>query len=77
MRIDTIGNDGITVCREPPAAVSEEEMRRIKRGIARRSGRIGPRPSTRPDLAAPVRRFAANPTIEQHAQRCDEAERLI
>jgi hypothetical protein len=26
MRIDTIGNDGITVCREPPAAVSEEEM---------------------------------------------------
>jgi hypothetical protein len=33
--------------------------------------------SDRADLAASLRRLVAHPTVEQHAQRRDEAERLV
>ena len=52
MRIYIIGNDGITLCREPPAAVNEGEIaRRLKRGIARR-------PAQRQTAAGAVERSA-------------------
>ena len=33
--------------------------------------------SDRADLAASLRRLVAHPTVEEHAQRRDEAERLV